>query len=349
MFREIKYGALFGKARAMSGKLLKRIDYIELMQKKTVSQVVSYLKSNTQYSPILSDIDENNFLRDHIENALKKDIIKDYSKLLKFARGSIKKFLKLYYMENEVQSLKLIFRSFETGKVSYEELEDSLVFMARHDEVNIPKLALSRNLEEFLLRLKGTPYYELLMPFVTDDSENRLFNMEMVLDLYLLTDLRTSYTKLLDRRDRKLIEGFLGIEADIFNIFWIYRSKRYYNMKTEIITSFAAPHTYRLKKKTIEELIGAQKFSDYVHILKNTPYHFLFNDGNEDLFEYSYWDYIYKYHKKQSLAHPFSIECVISYLRLKEIEVNNIIAIINGVHYNLPDKSMQRFVVGVNI
>ena len=41
MLKEIKYGALSGKSRAMFGKLLNRYDYNALIQKKRVSEVLA--------------------------------------------------------------------------------------------------------------------------------------------------------------------------------------------------------------------------------------------------------------------------------------------------------------------
>lgn len=349
MLKEMKYGALFGKVRAMSGKLLSNEDYLALIKKNSEAQVVSYLKDYTHYATLLKDIDENSFRRDHLENILRKDIIKDYSKLIKFTRGSIKDFIKLYYIKNEIESLKLIFRSYEAGRVSYEDIEDVLVFMANHDEVNIPMLALSRNLQEFLNRLKGTQYYKLLKPFADEDTENRIFNMEMVLDLYYLADLRRNYGYLLGRDDKKNVAELLGMEADIFNIFWIYRSKRYYNMELEIIRSFSAHLCYKLNTKTIEALINAKSLSEYIDLVKKTPYKFLVNEGEDNLLEHNYWIFIYREHSRRAKFQPFSIECVISYLRMKEIEVNNIISIINAVHYNLPTEALNRYVVGVKL
>lgn len=347
MIREMKYGALFGKASAMSGKLLRQNDYRALMQKKSVSEVVLYLKHNTQYGSILSDVDEKNIRRDNLENLLKRDLLKDYTKLIKFTRGQLKEFIKIRYIKKEIESLKLIIRAFEAGKAAYKDLEDSLVFMAKHDAINIPRLALSRNLEEFISGLKGTQYYKLLKPFISEDYENRLFNMEMVLDLFYLANTRKTYQKLLDKPDSKIVRELLGIEADIFNIFWIYRSKRFYNMEPEIIKSYAAHLVYKLKKRTIETLISTSDFEKYFDLVRKTPYGLLFEGDNQKLFEHNYLEYIYKHHKRQFRAQPFSIACILSYLRIKEIELNNIISIIEGVHYNLPEKKLQKFVVGL--
>ena len=87
MLKEIKYGALSGKSRAMFGKLLNKHDYKALMQKK-ISEVVAYLKHNTHYGAILDEIDENNIHRVSLENTLKKDIIRTMPNFLNLPVGS---------------------------------------------------------------------------------------------------------------------------------------------------------------------------------------------------------------------------------------------------------------------
>ncbi len=349
MLKEMKYGALSGKSRAMFGKLLNQNDYNALIQKKSISEVVSYLKHNTHYSTILAEIEENNLHRVSLENALKKDIISDYSKFLKFSDGQLREFINIHYRKAEIESLKLILRAFEAGNVEFTTLEESLIFITRHDNLNIPKLSLSKNLEEFLSRLDGTGYYELLRPFISDNAETRLFNMEMTLDLYYMRSIKKAYEKLLDKADSSIVKELLGIEVDIFNIFWIYRGKNFYDISNEVIKSYSAHITNKLNKRTIDSLINATDFEEYLALLKKTPYGFLFEGQDQLLFEHNYSEYIYKLHRIYFRRQPFSVACIISYLRLKELELSNIISIIEGIRYGLSESKILKFVAGMNL
>lgn len=349
MLKELKYGALSGKARAMYGKLLTREDYVELIQKKSVSEAVSYLKHNTHYSGMLAGTDESDVHRVNLEILLKKDIINDYNKFFKFSNGKLKELIDLFYTKTEIESLKLIFRMFEAGTAEHELLEESLVFLSRHDKLNIPKLSLSRDLEEFLSRLRGTDYYELLGPFAMDNPETRLFNMEMTLDLYYFRKMNRMYRKLLDREDASIIKELLALEADMFNIFLMYRGKLYYNMPNQIIKSYLARIDGKLDMKTTEALLGAGNHDEYMDILEKTPYGFLFEDREQPFLEHGYLDYIYRLHRKLFRMKTFSIACVLSYLRLKEAEISNIISIIEGIRYGLSVRDMGKFVAGIRI
>ncbi|NLE26356.1 MAG: V-type ATPase subunit [Clostridiaceae bacterium] len=349
MLKEIKYGALSGKSRAMYGKLLNRYDYESLMQKKNISEVFSYLKHNTRYSEILSEIEESDVHRVSFENALKKDIMRDYSKFFKCTGGQLKEFINIHYRKVEIESLKLIIRAFEAGNVDHTILEESLIFLTKNDKLNIPKLALSKDLEEFHSRLRGTSYYELLKPFISDNVETRLFNIEMTLDLYYIRSIKMTYEKLLDKDDSAIIKELLGIEADIFNIFWIYRGKNFYDISNEVIKSYSAHITGKLNKKIMASLMDAVDLEEYLSILKKTPYGFLFAGQDQLLFEHNYLEYIYRVHKRYFRRQPFSVACIVSYLRLKELELTNIISIIEGIRYGLSVQEIQKFVAGMNL
>ena len=86
------YGALAAKARASYGKLLIKADYEELTEKNSVADVAGYLKNSTHYTNILSNVDEHAIHRGQLENIIKTDIMKEYSRFLKFTSGNARKF-----------------------------------------------------------------------------------------------------------------------------------------------------------------------------------------------------------------------------------------------------------------
>jgi V/A-type H+-transporting ATPase subunit C len=349
MLAEMKYGAISGKSRAMYGKLLKNDDYAALIQKKSVSDVVSYLKNNTHYNSVLSEVDEKPIHRSKLENILRCDLVNDYGKLLKFSNGRLKEFINMMYAKIEIENLKIIFRVFEAGHFDQIDLEDSLIFSAFCGRVNIQKMALSRNLKDFVSELKGTVYYDALRPFISESNETRLFDLEMALDQFYLRNFLTHYKKLLSGIDRDIAKEFIGLESDIFNIFWIYRSKIFYHMDEQVIRSYTLPLEFKLTKKTMEALIKAESFEEYIGILSGTAYGFLFDNQHELLFERNYSELMYRTYKSRFRRYPFSIASIISYLRLKEMELSNIVTIIEGIRYQLSEADIRKYVVGQNV
>lgn len=347
MLNVIKYGAVSSKTRAMYGRLLRADDYKELIHKKTVSDVVSYLKNNTHYRDVLANVAENEIHRRDLENTLKQDLINDYVKLVKFTSGQTREFIKLLYTKIEIESLKIIFRIFEAGGNAGLVLEDLNILNIKYENLDLSKLAMARDLEQFMNELKDTPYYNVLKPFANDGNKTLLFSMEMALDLFYLRTVHDEYRKLKDANDRRLVREYAGLESDIFNIFWIYRSKTFYEMDNEVIRSYTLPPIYKLKKASIDALVNAKNFDEFISVVRSTPYAFLFDKGNK-FFEQNYTEFMYKLHKKRFRTYPFSIACVISYLRLKEVELSNIISIIEGVRYKLSEETIRQYIIGVD-
>ncbi|HOQ74973.1 MAG TPA: V-type ATPase subunit [Thermoclostridium sp.] len=347
LFSAIKYGAVSGKTRAMAGKLFKPRDYEEIMQKRSVREVAAYLKYNTGYSAVLADINEAEIHRGQLENILKLQYINDYKKLMRFSSGSQREFINLLYLKMVIENLKLLLRLFEAGNADPSILEESLPFLSRYDDLDIQKLALSRSLEEFIAGLRGTDYAEVMRPYASMDKGTRLFHLEMALDLYYLRKVLDMSTGLLNGDDKRTAMELNGIEIDIFNIFWIYRIRKSFSFDKELVYTYIIPSWYRIKRAEIDGLISAKNTDEFRQVLGKTPYAGFFADDEPGAFERRYTEYLYEIHRKRFIQQPFSVACIISYLKLKEFELNNIISIIEGIRYSLPPEEIRKFITGV--
>lgn len=347
LLSSVKYGALSGKTRAMFGKLLKNRDYAEMMQKKSVNEIAAYLKYNTHFSSSLADIEEDSIHRGRLENILRRDYVNDFAKLMRFSAGGQREFINLLYLKSEIEGLKLLLRIFEAGNVDREPLEESLKFLARYGDLNIHKLSLARNLDELISGLKGTSYYEVMRPFVSASEDTRLFSLEMSLDTHYFRKVHESLEKLLHGRDREIGREFFGIETDVYNIFWIYRSKTYYQTDKELIYTYIAPSFHKIDRKIIDRLIDSKDFGEFYNVLQETQYGKIFTGSGPGVFEHHCGEFLYALHRRSFTRDMFSIACVISYLKLKEYEMNNIISIIEGIRYKLSPTEIRKFLVGV--
>lgn len=344
MLRAIKYGAISGKSRAMYGKLLKQDDYTTLIHKKSVSEVISYLKNDTHYQSALSDIDERTVHRVQLERILRCELNKDYDKLLKFSDRNLRSFINMLYSKIEIEDIKIIFRLFEAGhaqELNFENLSSTCATM------NNTKLALCKNLKDFLSCLKGTEYYGVLKPFISDSNKTRLFDVEMALDRFYLINLQKNYMKFFMEEDRNIVKEFIGLESDIFNIYMIYRYKSFYNMDDQVVKSYTLPLIYKLSKKTTEALVKGKDIEEFLSIIRGTCYGFLFDSKNVLSIDYNHSEIMYKTYKLRFRKYPFSIAGVISYLRIKEMELSNIITIIEGIRYQLSEADIRKYIVGI--
>lgn len=344
-FSLFTYGALAAKTRASFGKLLDKKDYIELIEKKSVGEIASYLKSSTHYSSVLKETDEKNIHRGQLEKMIKTDIMNEYSRFLRFTSGDARKFLQSTYKKYETESLKIIFRRLETtGNVM--SGEGSMLFLKDNTDVDFHKLLQSKDSAEFISNLKGTEYYDVLKPFAADNSQINLFNIEMILDLNYFKYLSKRMKKYLKGQDIKPLYESFGVKTDVLNLLWIYRCKKYFNMPKEIIYSYVLPYNTRIRKKTLINLIEAENLEKFSEIVRGTKYASIFERNIDEFFEMNFAEYMYKIHLKMFRRHALSISSVVDYIHMKEYELSNIVSIIEGIRYGLRPEKIKKYIVG---
>jgi V/A-type H+-transporting ATPase subunit C len=338
----LKYGALSAKTRASHSKLLKKEDYGELINKKSVGEVARYLKNSTHYNKILSNIDPDLIHRGQLENIIKTDIMKEYDKFLKFTSGDARKFLQSTYKKYEVESLKIIFRRLETAG----DAEGFLLFLRDNSDVDFHKLLTSKDSVQFIENLKGTEYYEVLKPFEVDNAKINLFNIEMMLDLHYFKYLAKRIDKYLGPKDKVPLEESFGVKTDVLNLMWIYRCKKYYNMSKELIRSYVLPFSTHIKKEMLNRLIDAKDIDEFQEIVSKTRYAEIFKRDLDEFFELNSAEYMYNVHSDLFRKYPFSITSAVDYIHMKEYELSNIISVIEGIRYGLNPEKIKKYIIG---
>lgn len=341
------YSALSSKTRAAYGRLLTKNNYSMLIEMKNVSEIAGYLKKETYYKEILSNVDETDIHRGQLENIIKTDIMKEYEKFLRFTSGNARKFLQSTYKKYETESLKIIFRRLETvgGVMS---AEGYLLFLKNSTEVNFLNLIKSKDSLEFIENLKGTEYYDVLRPFTKHGVEINLFNLEMVLDLHYFKFLYKRMKKYLKGTDYTPLAASFGVKTDVLNMLWIYRCKKYYNMKKEIIRNYLLPFNAGINKETLSKLIDAESIEEFLDLAGKTKYAGIFKRDIDGFFEVNFADYMYNIHMRLFRKNPLSVTSAVDYIHMKEYELSNIISIIEGIRYGMPPEKIKKFIVGFN-
>ena len=341
----LQYSATSTKTRAMFSGLLTNEDYIRLLNKKTVRDVVEYLKKNTTYSKVLSNIYENNVHRNELEIIFKESVYADYKKILRYLGGNSRKFIKAAFLRHEMEDLKILIREIYTRRDN-EFIMDSLVFLKKHSEIDYKKLFSSKDLDDLIGNLKGTEYYKALSYFSGRTQEGNLFDMEMSLDISYFMSILKLKDKLLSGNDNKLVSMSLGMEIDIMNIMFIYRSKKLFNLSKEMTLNHVIPYWFKLKKEQLTGLAECSNVKDFLEYVEKTPYRKVFKPNQEYLWEINSLNYLYKFYKSLLREGQFTIGAIIGYIHLKEIDIRNIITIVEGIRYNLPEDEIRTFIVG---
>jgi len=338
-----RYSSTFAKIKAMQSNLLTMEDYEQLLSKKTVSEISSYLKQNTNYKKVLSDIKEGTVHRGQLEIMLLSCYENEFIKIMQFEKGNNRKFLQIYFLRYEIESLKKMVRMLETGTLSKFSFDLNSYFV-KFFTIDIEKLITSTGISQFIENLKGSVYYDILSPFIISREHLNIFSIEIALDVYYFKMAWRYKEKFLDEDDKNIVTNTLGSEVDLLNIMWILRCKKYFNTPNEIIYSFLLPMKYKLSTGELKNLVECEAYEKVLTQLQKTHYKDIF--VNDDMFlEQFYFNFVLKNMQKYANKYPYSIMTVLNYLHKMENEVTNITKIIEGIRYNINPSEIRKYLI----
>ena len=156
--------ALCAKAKAMYGNRLKEESYSELCRKQTLGDMVTYLKTQTNYSDALKNINVRNVHRHQLEAALNEEYFSRCTRLMKYAP---RKNLDFYRQEIIAIEIGLIvdkvisIKEKDTASFSL-EIPD---YLASKLSFNVYGLVNVDSYKGLITYLKNTRYYRILANF----------------------------------------------------------------------------------------------------------------------------------------------------------------------------------------
>jgi V/A-type H+-transporting ATPase subunit C len=343
----VEYSAIAAKLKAMYSRFLTREDYEELLTRKSVNDICAYLKSTEGYRDVLADVNERNIHRGTMEIMLEQEIMDEYVRLYNFMDHANREVLAFWFRERETEFLKREIRYIYTHEErSSDEINQGRfdAFFETHTKINREVMRNAKSLADCIEACKDTPYAEPLQRAENIDAD--FFSMGMMLDSYFYSSMWHSINRNRDREQCDLSKRLIGTKIDMLNLMWIYRGKKYFDFKNEIIFTYLLPIRYRLSEDVLKQLVntdGAERFVEAVETL--TPYGRLFEDCDKEKFPEENYRYIYnKLSKSIFVNHSQSMVAVYAYLNLKEVELNNITTITEGIRYNLNSEYIREHI-----
>lgn len=275
MYKVRTHAAANSKAKVILGKLLKDSDYEKLIKMEHVDEVTSYLKSKTHYKNM--DWGDKTDTQ-NIEVMMKKHFFNTYEKFFHFYVDAYRDFIKAMFCRYEVENLKLFIRAL-TRKESLSQIIDHLIYSRLYSNIDYDALEKVDDMESFMQSIRNTQYYHPLSVYMDEDPVQMNFHMEMMLDRGYFNRLLESIRNL-KKRDRKLMLDLLGINADILNIQWIYRGRKYFEISSEELFNFTlnSGKVYDFKAlkalcyMTLEEYRAFILEGDYADVFKDKEY-----------------------------------------------------------------------------
>ena len=204
-------------------------------------------------------------------------------------------------------------------------------------KIDVNRLKSSNSVQEFINNLAGTQFFNLLNDAYKQSQ--KLFDLEMQLDLYYYIHLQKLQKKYLHGENKAILAKIKGTEIDLINISWLYRMKQYYNFDNAAVFSYLLPIKYKLSANEISALVNANTLAEFEKIVYNTYYGDLFKDGNLKI-ERVFYKTLSRIYYKFYLQSKNNIVNAAYYIYLKELETDNITSLIEGIRYKLPSEKI---------
>lgn len=346
MLTSFSSNAILAKAMTMYGRHLKEQEYTDLLHCHTVTDVAVYLKKQTVYAKALTAMNESNVHRGQLEALLKAKLLDDFAALCRYELSVGEHFSDYLIHRGEIDQILSVLRLLSAGR-SQEYLLSLPVFFNSHTSLNLFSLAKVKTFAELLDALGNSKYRRIIEKCCSDETLPPDFNLiENALFLYLYTGVFETIQKQTHGDEKEELLEVFGRQVDLLNMLRIDRLKRYFSASPDMVRSMVIPFHYKIPPRTLNEMIEARSADDAFDIFSGTSYG--------------------KMLKKHPLENPsdFSNRCqydicrtkmffsthasvvMLSYVFLAEIELENIIKIIEGIRYGLPQKEIAGMLIG---
>ncbi len=337
--------AILAKARAMYSRRLTEANYEELLKRRSVNDLVAYLKSDTTYSQALSELKEVNVHRGQLEALLNKETFVRLDRLMRFASKKELAFYRLGVTELEIQLIlnkaRLIVSDMYTG---YEiEIPD---YLNKYASFDLYGLLAVNDYASLLNLLKFTKYYNALLKYKPKEDEMLDSNLlELEFKHIYYTEYVETINKLFKGKKRDDLLTMINTSIELQNITKIYRLKKYFHATPEQIRDTLFMEHSRIPRSVMQDLINAKDASEFLKKLADSPYK-LYVDDNEFVYIEYYTEKI-RYHLAKRFMR-FSTDSALVYMTYKivyQVEVDNLKHIIEGLRYGEAPSQIESMLI----
>ena len=239
----------------------------------------------------------------------------------------------------ELDNLKAILRAKARGEPP-EVVRPLLVPLGGLSDLPMEELLQAEDLEAMARELAETEYGRVLRSALPRyAAEHSLFPVEIALDLHYY---RRLWSAVQDLRglDRRVVDRIMGVRYDALNVDWIIRYRLIYGLSPEEVFNYTLPYGQRIDDEGVRRAASAEEVDGIAAALPD-PYHSILLTvargpdpvGQAGLVLQRYLVAV----ARSSLAgYPFHLGVAVAYLWLKESEVHDLRAVMEGKHHGRP-------------
>lgn len=343
MLNSCSSNAILTKIRAILGKRLTYADYAQMARKNDVGEVAALLKENPSYAIALRNIDEAEVHRGQLEQLLRKDLFYKYSALRRYDFSG-RNFYDFPIVQREIDEIIRRIVLLQSNE-NTDFVVDLPSYMLGHTSFPLMDLARAKTFDDLLACMPHTPYQAILKSLGQQDIKQvNVMNCEYALYQFYYEMLHESIRKQFHGETRQQLLEAVDSEIELNNIQNIFRLKLYFHFDEPRIRQYLYPYSHRYHKHQIDALIKAETFEDMFHIL---------SEGSEESEQIPEEDGIepytnrlcYQLERKLLRFTTKAPVAMYTFLTLRRIEVQNIITVIEGVRYQMPQGEILKMLI----
>lgn len=346
MFEAYTSNAIMAKARSMYGHRISAEQYDSMIKCHSVSQVAGFLKNQTHYADALSNISENDIHRGQLENLLHRAIFESYSRLYRYLTRPGQSLFDYVVIEAEIREIlrMVLLLKADNAKSFILDLPGYLIHRSR---VDLLAVARATSYSELIMAVGSGDYADILRRF-EPTSEKPLINYvgcEHAFYEYFYRRVFQMIQQQYTGDERKELQELIRLRIELLNLNRIFRCKTYLETPKEDIIHSIYPYYYKISSRQLNDLIQSDSPESLSNLFVKTPYSRMFEDVEYPYIE-DYTNRI-QYRKCQHALHLSNHPSVAfyAYVTISQIELSNIINIIEGIRYQIPENEIKNLII----
>lgn len=335
--------AISAKARAMYGKRLTPHDYNEMIKQQSVTQVAEYLAHNTIYAEALKELNLHDIHRGQLEAKLRDWRFETFDRLARFSFASEDSFYSYLYMREELDQIISMIRFISSGSQE-DYYYHCTPLMEEHASFPIKKLFACRDYTSLVDVLQGTPYGAVLAKYPPDaDGKIDLVMLERDLKEQYYRKMFAVIHKGLGGKQANTLTSMVEDLIDCENVVNAYRLKKFFKSSAKEIECAMLPYG-RSSSKIVPKIIAAENDSELSKVMSE------WNVAKGKTLDSDYIESVVQREKEKTsrkmMRYSTSPAVVLlCYMNEREIELENIINIVEGVRYGLSPTEIRKLLI----
>lgn len=336
--------SIMALSRGMYGKRITQKQFEDMLSLKNTNEIATYLIENTPYRQVLENTGVNDWTAAFLGEAVNRYFFLCFSKICRFEIAVGQQFYKYYIVKTEIdQILECTMLILGGNRDAY--LKNFSSFLDKYLSIDLFSLAKANSLEEISESLEKTPYKKVFdsvminphASFVEYESAFLSFQRQSQLELI---------GKCFKAEEKKAVTEAMAREYDVKFIRNLARVISCYGGDEAIRSELKGKSLTIFTDKQRQSLLECRSLEDMDNVLKKSPYKDVARLASEKNIMTFTGNYLCNFYRKQLRFTSSPSVAMLSFFYLCKTEKNNIIKIIQGNKYNVPQEDIRRMVIG---